>query len=184
MAVTSSLDLPDTIEKVVALVARALTHDVHQVNVNLADRKVNVRWTPYSADEHIDEEDETLEVKDLLNHVRIQEVGQKGRIEFSPDALSIAANMLQSLSASRLYAVGWVCADTELVCRWLGMPDIMASNTLLGLPVFVEQSQTYGSLILLGAKFQGAPLRATVVVRAVQMNLDKLDAERNKEAVP
>ena len=177
MATTTSLEIPATIEQTVGLFARILTHDVHQVTVNLSDKKITVRWTPYSADDQFDvEEGEQLEVRERLDHVRIQELGARGLGDFDPAAIGMAANLLQSLSSSRLFAVGWVCTDPETVFEWLGLPLHMAGGTLLGLPVLTCEGLSPHTLLLLGAKFHGAQLRSVVTVRSVRM--DQRTAEK------
>ncbi len=165
---TERLPMPEGIDKVAGLVARLMLNDLHRVVLDFDNGDIEVRWnTVYSEDlGQIDD----VEPKDVVDHVRIVETDPRSTYTaFNEKALGIVMNEMMLLASERRYGVGWIVGDPEAVKLWLGIPAMMPLTALLGLPVYHVSDLPKKTLLLMGAKTYGAPIRSVSTLRKVRM---------------
>jgi len=165
---TERMPMPAGVDKVVSLLAKLMLNDLHRVVLDFDVGDVEVRWSTTYADDLGQVDD--VEPKDLVEHVRIVETDPRAAyVACNEKALAVLMNETMLLASERQYGVGWVIGDPETVKLWLGIPVMLPLNALLGLPVYPVSDLPKRTLLLMGARTYGAPIRSVSSLRKIRM---------------
>lgn len=170
------MELPSSVDKVVALLARLMFSHVHRVVIDVDNNFVDVRWTPLSDDDELMKDDDTFELSEIFRRVRINESDTDYSLACNSKNMVQLALALQELAVDRKFPLALACADPSELKAWLGLPRIVPIDSFMGIPVKTAEDVPSGAVYLIAGKLKDLPLRSANVIQKINLTREEKDA--------
>jgi hypothetical protein len=162
------IELPSSIDQVISMVSRLMFSQIHRITMDIDNNAVDVRWSPTHEDDALMREDESVDIREVFDRVRIKEEN----VTMSCDSQRLAriAMSIQELAADKRYPLVLVTNDVSSLKEWLGFPKIASLESLFGIPVKEFSELEEGSIYLVAGKFRDSPIRTATTIKKIVLD--------------